>query len=354
MLKTKNKVHIIHFTMKPGGIEVLLPGIIKTLDKFSFSVFAIRPLINDDNSVYADVDVKITTGAKGLKAYKAIYLYARLNKNDIFQVFNLGPMFLFVLRMAGLKHLIYSIHGTIYWKTSFQKIVRKIFWNLGMSKNYLITANSEYSAKIFRENVLNRETIILYNPIDNNRFNLSKKKIRSSQQKKIIYSGRLAKGKNLELWIDIAKYIISKNKEYCFEIYGIGPLENQLQEQIKKLGLEDYVKLKGYTNQPEFVYKSADLLLFLSEYESFGNVVVESILCGTPVICSNIPSMREIFQNNTEYLVNLDKNIFANVLAKINNLNHLQEITQTLSEEFIIKYGHQTHYKKLEELYNSF
>ena len=55
-------------------------------------------------------------------------------------------------------------------------------------------------------------------------------------------------------------------------------------------------------------------MMFLSEYELFGNAVVESILCGTPVIASDIPSLREIFRNYPQFLVPADGRMGSDIL----------------------------------------
>ena len=109
-----------------------------------------------------------------------------------------------------------------------------------------------------------------------------------------------------------------------FKIYGIGLLEKELIEYSKKLKIEDIVYFMGHCDNVTAAYHDSDLILFLSERESFGNVVVESILCGTPVIASAIPSMKEIFGDYPEFLIELDDNLKENILLKIRNIEHLK------------------------------
>lgn len=70
---------------------------------------------------------------------------------------------------------------------------------------------------------------------------------------------------------------------------GDGPLKEELQAETTRLGLDDRVRFLGFVNQTQLpaLYTSADVLVLPSEYDAFGVVVNEAILCGCPVIASN-------------------------------------------------------------------
>lgn len=70
---------------------------------------------------------------------------------------------------------------------------------------------------------------------------------------------------------------------------GEGPLRGEVEGAIGRLGIGDRVKLLGFVNQtglPE-VYRAADVLVLPSQYEAFGVVVNEAMLCGCVPIVSN-------------------------------------------------------------------
>jgi glycosyltransferase involved in cell wall biosynthesis len=73
-------------------------------------------------------------------------------------------------------------------------------------------------------------------------------------------------------------------------ILGDGPLKNNLESLIYKLGLEDCVSLPGFFIDPYPWFRSADLFVLSSQWEGFGNVLVESLECGVPVVSTNCPS----------------------------------------------------------------
>lgn len=351
----KNRVHLVHFTTRPGGIEVKRHLLITNLKKFTFSAFIIRPPDKNEINVYDNMSINIVYGEKGIIAYWELLKYARKNKKDIFHVYNIGPIALLILRIAGVNELIYAIHGTIYWKTWNQRTYRKLLWRLAMKPKYFISSNSVYSGDVFVKKVLkSSKPLLIYNPIDSNRFKKPDKRNSNNEKLNIVYSGRLAQGKNLFRWISIAKSINEKHPGYRFEIYGDGPLKQGLQKVILENNLQDVITLKGFYRKAEEIYQNADLLLFLSEYESFGNVVVESILCETPVITGAIPSMKEIFQNFSEFLVNLDDNLEQNIMLRIEQIKILRLLAKNAAMEFRERFSLEQHIRKVEKIYDSF
>jgi glycosyltransferase involved in cell wall biosynthesis len=70
---------------------------------------------------------------------------------------------------------------------------------------------------------------------------------------------------------------------------GEGPLRKSLEEEAQVLGVAHRVRFLGFINQSRLpdVYRAADILVLPSEYEPFGVVVNEAMLCGRPVVVSD-------------------------------------------------------------------
>ena len=58
----------------------------------------------------------------------------------------------------------------------------------------------------------------------------------------------------------------------------------------QELGIDKQVILAGFHPDPTPFYKTADLFVLSSDYEGFGNVIVEALACGTPVVSTDCPS----------------------------------------------------------------
>lgn len=70
---------------------------------------------------------------------------------------------------------------------------------------------------------------------------------------------------------------------------GDGPLRATLEQRSRDLGVVDRVRFLGFVNQAGLpgVYVASDLLVLPSDYEPFGLVVNEAMLCGCPVVVSD-------------------------------------------------------------------
>ncbi len=70
---------------------------------------------------------------------------------------------------------------------------------------------------------------------------------------------------------------------------GEGPLRAELESEAEALHLVDRVKFLGFVNQSQLpsVYRAADLMVLPSDYEPFGLVVNEAMLCKCPVVVSD-------------------------------------------------------------------
>jgi glycosyltransferase involved in cell wall biosynthesis len=70
---------------------------------------------------------------------------------------------------------------------------------------------------------------------------------------------------------------------------GEGPLRASLQDGAAKLGVADRVRFLGFVNQLKLpaIYTACDLMVLPSEYDAFGVVVNEAMLCGCLVAASD-------------------------------------------------------------------
>lgn len=75
-------------------------------------------------------------------------------------------------------------------------------------------------------------------------------------------------------------------------ILGWGPEENRLELEalVRELGLEEDVALPGYVENPYAYMAGAAVFALSSRWEGFGNVIVEALAVGTPVVSTNCES----------------------------------------------------------------
>ena len=79
---------------------------------------------------------------------------------------------------------------------------------------------------------------------------------------------------------------------------GDGTGREALLSLARDLGVADRVIFAGFQPDPTPFYKTADLFVLSSNYEGFGNVIVEALATGTPVVSTDCPSgPAEILEN---------------------------------------------------------
>lgn len=134
----------------------------------------------------------------------------------------------------------------------------------------------------------------------------------------LTYAGRLAPEKDIEtLQSVIAMVNENRANDVHWLIAGDGPLAKEMKARFNKKN----VTFTGYL-KPErlaHVYAASDLMVFPSATETFGNVVLESMACGTPVIGANAGGVKNIISNTKNGLLCTPKcpHEFANAIHSL-------------------------------------
>lgn len=84
-------------------------------------------------------------------------------------------------------------------------------------------------------------------------------------------------------------------------IVGEGKERKIISKLARDLGISKKVILAGFYSNPTPFYKTADLFVLTSNYEGFGNVLIESMACGTPVVSTDCPSGPNEITNNGRF-----------------------------------------------------
>ena len=116
----------------------------------------------------------------------------------------------------------------------------------------------------------------------------------------ILSVGNLKKQKDHETLLK-AFSLLPKELNAKLVILGEGKLRNHLSMLIEKLGLLDRVDLPGFVLDPLPWFRSADLFVLSSLWEGFGNVLVESLESGVPVVSTDCPSGPAEILDNGRY-----------------------------------------------------
>lgn len=125
----------------------------------------------------------------------------------------------------------------------------------------------------------------------------------SRKQKEIIYVGRLDLiQKRVNRVIETWNYLEGKFPEWRLTIVGDGENRENLESQVKNLGLKR-VSFEGFQNPLEY-YKRASLLLLTSDFEGFGLVIVEGMSYGVvPFVYGSYPAIYDIVSDGKDGVI---------------------------------------------------
>ncbi|EST10522.1 glycosyltransferase family 4 protein [Sporolactobacillus laevolacticus] len=133
----------------------------------------------------------------------------------------------------------------------------------------------------------------------------------------LTYAERLAPEKDIETLQSVIAMVNENGaNDVHWLIAGDGPLAKEMKARFNK-----NVTFTGYI-KPErlaHVYAASDLMVFPSATETFGNVVLESMACGTPVIGANAGGVKNIISNTKNGLLCTSKcpHEFANAIHSL-------------------------------------
>ncbi len=104
----------------------------------------------------------------------------------------------------------------------------------------------------------------------------------------VIGVGNMKPQKDFETLIR-AVHQVNKKEDLYLVVLGKGDLKHELESLAKNLGINGCVSFPGFVDNPYAYMARADLFVLSSAWEGFGNVIVEAMACGTPVVCTDCP-----------------------------------------------------------------
>jgi glycosyltransferase involved in cell wall biosynthesis len=113
----------------------------------------------------------------------------------------------------------------------------------------------------------------------------------------ILTVGALKRAKNHALLLD-AFALLDPTLGATLCILGEGALRPQLEARARELGIAARVLLPGFSSRPQDYYARANLFALSSDHEGFGNVLVEALEYGLPIVSTDCPvGPREILED---------------------------------------------------------
>ena len=177
--------------------------------------------------------------------------------------------------------------------------------------------------------------------VDTKLFNISKRdtSLRSSwgatdNTKVLISVGRMAPEKNLDQVLKTYEALKVTGQAFKLVMVGDGPLKEQFQKRYPEIifpGMLSQKNLAAY-------YASSDLFIFPSQTETFGNVTLEALASGIPVLAFDCAAARDWVQTGVNgWLVaeNNPEGFAAQAVSIFKSKDLLDQITQRTRQQVV-------------------
>jgi len=199
--------------------------------------------------------------------------------------------------------------------------------NLADASRVIIT-ETDYSEKFLRERFPERADRIhrIHNGLNLVEFGHANF---SSDPPLIVAIGRLIAKKGLADLIRACALLVKRGRSFRCEIFGEGPLENELRAQIEELGLRELVQLPGPKPQHELRERLANASVFVLSsvpeadggMDNLPTVIMEAMATGLPVVSTRIGGIPEmVVDNETGFLVQPEDAVtLAEAIERVTN-----------------------------------
>ncbi len=121
---------------------------------------------------------------------------------------------------------------------------------------------------------------------------------RRSPEFRIAMAGRLDDPKDYATLLDaVAVLVIKRKLDVRLVVCGDGPHKARLHDKARVLGIGESVEWRGWVDHIHAEMAACDVFTFASTYEGFGNVLVEAMASGLPIVATDCPGgPREILE----------------------------------------------------------
>ena len=164
---------------------------------------------------------------------------------------------------------------------------------------------------------------VIYNPVI---FTPTRETVH--RKKRFISAGRLHPVKNYNFLIECFSMIADELPDWDLVILGEGEERHMLEEQIQKHCLSDRILLPGKVDNVSEYFAESSVFCLTSDTEGLGNVIIEAMGSGLPVISLDCPTgPGEIIRNRDEgILIPMgDKLAFSRKMLELANDNSLRQ-----------------------------
>jgi glycosyltransferase involved in cell wall biosynthesis len=354
------RIAVVTETWPPevNGVAMTLAKLVQGLSHRNHDVQLIRPRQTKTDSPMSDSSLEevLMRGMPiprypelklGLPSKKTLVKTWTLRRPDVVHIATEGPLGWSALQAAKVLKL----PVTSDFRTNFQSYSKH--YGVGWLRKPIVAYLRKFHNATACTMVPTRELMrtlsqngfanlkVVSRGVDTKLFNISKRdtSLRSSwgatdDTKVLISVGRMAPEKNLDQVLKTYEALKVTGLAFKLVMVGDGPLKEQFQKRYPEIifpGMLSQSNLAAY-------YASSDLFIFPSQTETFGNVTLEALASGIPVLAFDCAAARDWVQTGINgWLVaeNNPEGFAAQAVTIFNSEDLLDQITQSTRQQVV-------------------
>jgi glycosyltransferase involved in cell wall biosynthesis len=211
------------------------------------------------------------------------------------------PVIVKILR-GGLRGDVYKLKRSLFWTERFRVLCRNV--------DAFVVISHEIDQELSDLGVPSPKRVLIPNGVDTQMFlplaNSGKKTLRAELQlptegELVVYLGRLASEKRVELLIRVWPDIRAVFPQAQLLVVGTGPEEARLRTQSTSTS---GVRLIGRVNDSLRYLQAADLFVLPSDTEGLSNSLLEALSTGLPVLATSVGGTPDVISHGVDgYLI---------------------------------------------------
>jgi glycosyltransferase involved in cell wall biosynthesis len=301
---SKLKVLLVTHDLKVGGLQRLVVDIALNLDReiFDAAVCCLRELGPMAESLAADsIPVyqmhQVANGKTNYLSFLDLYKLLKEKNIDIVHTHNTNPMIDGGLAaiLARTPVRIHTDHAREFPDKMRYMLAEKL---LSFSFDEIIAVSEQTKSDLVNYEKISPEKIsVIQNGVGFKQVESSRQN-REPNPKFIIGAvGRLCDAKGFAYLIKSVPYLLKHTTNFEIQIVGDGELRQPLQNQVDDLGVSEYVRLVGESNDVGSYYRRFDLFVISSIREGLPLVLLEAMANRVPLVTTNVGGIPNVVKD---------------------------------------------------------
>lgn len=299
------KLLIVFPSLEFGGIERTTLNLVKNFKSFETSIILHRHMARYMDGLGSAVHMFEDFGAqdpslsmRSLLAYtRAVKAVSSIERPDIvLAIMQYAPIYSALAKdlffMRAKVSISYRGAVSVYIKRiSPQRRFRHLVgYSVRRASNVIVPSEGVKRDLMEHFGASENKTHVIYNGIDLDfvRRSAGEEADIKKERPWIVTSARLSPQKDFPTLLRAFRKV-RDSKDASLVILGEGPLRQEISSLAKDLGIERDVMLLGFQENPFKYMARGDMFVFSSFFEGFGNVLVEAMALGLPVVSTDCP-----------------------------------------------------------------